>query len=300
MAVEPSPQSAPATGLLDQRPAGPGVPRPAIRLAALDLDHTLVGPDLTLSPRVKAAVAQTLARGVPVTIITGRGTAITGRYAAELGLTAPIICFQGGLVYDYRAQRVLHEVRLDPAVVPIVARLAEQHGWNLQFETPTMSYLPRVSGHPPELLDLLRLSGWRRVDNFATDLPETPHKFILTVNDPAQRDALAAELRARLAEAGLDLTVVPSHPILVEGLPAGLSKATGLAWLANYLGVPRAAVLAVGDNDNDAPMLAWAGVGVAMGNASPAARAAADWVAPSVAEDGAAVALQKFVLDREP
>lgn len=282
-------------------PAGSAPPsvaaqRPAIRLVALDLDHTLVGPDLTLSPRVKQAVAATLARGVAATIVTGRGVGITGHYATELGLTAPVICFQGGLVYDYRAQRVLHEVRLDPAVIPVVTRLAEQHGWNLQFETTTMSYLPRVSGHPQALLDLLRLAGWQRVDNLVTDLPETPYKFILTVSDPAGRDALAAELSARLAEAGLNLTVVPSHPILVEGIPAGLSKATGLAWLAGYLGVPREAVLAVGDNDNDAPMLAWAGVGVAMGNASPAARAAADWVAPSVAEDGAAVALEKYGL----
>jgi hypothetical protein len=274
----------------------PATARPAIRLAALDLDHTLVGDDLTLSPGVKAAVAAALARGVVVTIATGRGASITSRYAAELGLTAPIICFQGGLVYDYRAKRVLHEVRLDPAVIPVVIELAERHGWNLQFETTHMSYLPRVSGHPQALLDLLRLAGWQRVDNLATDLPEIPHKFILTVNDPAQRDALAAELSARLAEAGLNLTVVPSHPILVEGIPAGLSKATGLAWLAEYLGVGREAVLAVGDNDNDAAMLAWAGVGVAMGNSSPAALAAADWVAPSVAEDGAAAALEKFAL----
>jgi len=271
--------------------------RLAIRLVALDLDHTLVGPDLILRPRVKEAVARTLARGVAVTIATGRGAGITGRYAAELGLSAPIICFQGGLVYDYRARRVLHEVRLDPAVIPIVAQMAERHGWNLQFETTTMSYLPRVSGHPQELLDLLRLAGWRRVDNFATDLPETPYKFILTVGDGAQRDVLAAELSARLAEAGLNLTVVPSHPILVEGIPAGLSKATGLAWLADYLGIAREAVLAVGDNDNDAAMLAWAGVGVAMGDSSPAALAAAGWVAPSVAEDGAAAALEKYVLD---
>lgn len=298
MAVESSPLPAPAAG----QPAGQPDTRPpernewGIRLVALDLDHTLVGSDLLLTPRVKDAVARTLARGVAVTIVTGRGPVITGRYAAELGLSAPLICFQGGLVYDYRARRVLHEVRLDPAVIPVVVDLAERHGWNLQFETTAMSYLPRVSGHSQALLDLLRLAGWERVDNLATDLPEIPHKFILTADDPAQRDTLEAELRARLAEAGLNLAVVSSHPILVEGVPIGPNKATGLAWLAEYLGVPRAAVLAVGDNDNDVPMLDWAGVSVAMGDASPAALAAADWQAPSAAEDGAAIALEKYVL----
>ena len=301
--AERSPHAVPETSVMHdlltgRRPApGPTAPpRPPIRLAALDLDNTLIGPSLALSPRVKAAVAQALARGVAVTIATGRGPDVAAQYAAELGLTAPLICFQGGLVYDYVQRRVLHETRLDPAIIPIIVDLAEAHGWNLQFETPGMIYLPRESRHPEGLLALIRLAEWKRVDDLRTDMPVTPHKFILSVDGPGERDALAAALRARLAEAGLSLTVVPSHPILVEGLPPGLSKATGLAWLAESLGIPREAVLAVGDNDNDAPMLDWAGVGVAMGDASPAARAVADWIAPDVAADGAAVALEKYTL----
>jgi Cof subfamily protein (haloacid dehalogenase superfamily) len=267
-----------------------------VGLVALDLDQTLIGRDLMLSPRVKAAVAAAMARGVAVTIITGRGPSPTDQFAAALNLTAPLICFQGGLVYDYRERRVLHERRLDPAVIPVVVRLAETHGWNLQFETPDMIYLPRESNHPEELLALMRVAPWQRVNDLVTDMPVTPHKFILSVHDPAERDALVSELRMRLGEAGVTLTVVASHPILIEGLPPGLTKAVGLAWLAEHLGVPRAATLAVGDNDNDAPMLEWAGVGVAMGGASPAARAAAGWSVPSVEEDGAAVAIEKFVL----
>ncbi|MGH2521263.1 MAG: Cof-type HAD-IIB family hydrolase [Anaerolineales bacterium] len=269
-----------------------------IRLAAFDLDNTLIGPELRFSPRVREAVARARAQGVVVTLATGRGPSPTDQFAAALDLGAPLICFQGGIVYDYRARRVLHETRLDPAVIPVIVRLAEARGWNLQFETPDMIYLPRESNHPEALFDLLRVSNWKRVDNFLTDLPETPHKFILSVHDRAQRDALAAELRvlAHFDRELAEITVVPSHPILVEGLPRGMSKAVGLAWLAGYLGIAQSEVLAVGDNDNDAEMLSWAGVGVAMGDSSPAALAAADWVAPSVAEDGAAVAIERFIL----
>ena len=266
------------------------------RLLALDLDGTLIGHDLTLSPRVKDAVARAQARGVLVSIATGRGPSPADQFAEQLGLEAPLICFQGGVVYDYRTRRTLFEKRLDPACIPIIVQLAEQHDWNLQFETPSMIYLPRESKHPEALMALIRVANWKRVDNFLTDLPEVPHKFILSVHDPAERDALVNELRARASEAGLTITVVASHPILIEGLPPGLNKAVGLAWLAERLNIPREAVVAVGDNDNDAPMLEWAGVGVAMSNGSPAALAAADWVAPSVEEDGAAAAIERYVL----
>jgi hypothetical protein len=267
-----------------------------IRLAAFDLDNTLIGPGLAFSPRVQEALARARTKGVLVTIATGRGPSPTDQFAAALGLSAPLVCFQGGIVYDYRARRVLHETRLDPAVVPLIVRLSAERGWNLQFETPDMIYLPRESNHPAELLDLLRVSNWTRVDDFLTDLPETPHKFILSVHDRAERDALAAELQASFDHTLARITVVASHPILVEGIPRGVSKATGLAWLAGHFHVAPAEVLAVGDNDNDAEMLRWAGVGVAMENGSPAALAAADWIAPSVEADGAAAAIERYIL----
>jgi hypothetical protein len=90
--------------------------------------------------------------------------------------------------------------------------------------------------------------------------------------------------------------VVASHPIIIEGVPRGLSKATGLAWLADHLHLAQNDVMAVGDNDNDAPMLRWAGLGVAMADGSPAALAAADFIVPPVGQDGAAIALEKYVL----
>jgi Cof subfamily protein (haloacid dehalogenase superfamily) len=266
-----------------------------IKLVAFDVDGTLLDHRMTFSPRVRAVIARAQAQGLIVTLATGRGPSPTDKFAADLALTAPLVCFQGGLVYDHLARRVLHEVRLDPALVPLIVRLAEEHGWHLQFESPDMIYLPRESDPPQELLGLLSVSNWKRVDSFLTDLPETPHKFILTVHTPAERDPLAARVRAIMDRSLAAITVVPSHPLLVEGLPRGMNKSVGLEWLIGHFNLDRSEVLAVGDNDNDAEMLRWAGVGVAMGNASPAALVAADWVAPPVAEDGAAVALEKYL-----
>jgi Cof subfamily protein (haloacid dehalogenase superfamily) len=268
------------------------------RLVAFDLDNTLVGPNLTLSARVKAAVAQAQAQGVRVTIATGRGPQPTDQYAEALDLTTPLICFQGGMIYDHRARQVLHETRLDPALIPVVVQLAQERGWNLHFELPGVTYLARGANHSQRLLDLLRMAHLEHVDDLAASLPDTPHKFMFSVHDPSHRDALIAEIRAALSTdprlAGM--SVIASHPILVEALPQKLNKAEGLAWLSGHLGIGPGEVMAVGDNDNDVEMLGWAGLGVAMADSSPLALAAADAVVPGASEDGAAVALERYVL----
>jgi Cof subfamily protein (haloacid dehalogenase superfamily) len=268
-----------------------------IRLAAFDLDQTLFGSDLVISPRVQRAVAQAQGRGVIVTIATGREARLTARFARELNLTAPLVCAQGALVYDYLTDRTLHDVRLPGELLPKVIEATARHGWNLHFEMPHGLFLPKHSNHPPILFDLIRLSQWSRLDDFLRDLPEPPLKFIITLNTPDERERVMAEMRAEFD--GL-VNIVASHTYLIEGLPAGVDKGRGVAWLAEYFHIPQAEVMAVGDNDNDVPMIQWAGIGVAVGNASPAAQAAADWVAPPVEEDGAAAALEKFVLDISP
>jgi Cof subfamily protein (haloacid dehalogenase superfamily) len=266
------------------------------RLVAFDLDNTLIGRDLVLSPRVRAAVARAQARGVLVTFATGRGLWPTTQLAAELNLQTPIVCFQGALVYDFHADCVLHETRLEPEVVPAIVRLARERRWNLEFETPWVVYVGREIDHKEAVLKLLKTAEVRQVNDFLTDMPEVPHKFLLSVPDPALRDGLEAELRACWDQELARITIVPSHPLLVEGVPHGMNKAVGVAWLAARLGIDRQEVMTVGDYNNDVEMLEWAGLGVAMSDGSPAALAAADVAVPPMTEDGAAVALEKYVL----
>jgi hydroxymethylpyrimidine pyrophosphatase-like HAD family hydrolase len=120
----------------------------------------------------------------------------------------------------------------------------------------------------------------------------TPDK-VLFVGDPEAIPAMGTLLRETL---GRQADVMRSHARFIEVIPKGADKGSGLAWLARHLGVPRESVMAVGDHENDGSMVQWAGVGVAMGNAVPGLKAAADWVAPGLEADGAAAALERFVL----
>jgi hydroxymethylpyrimidine pyrophosphatase-like HAD family hydrolase len=172
----------------------------------------------------------------------------------------------------------------------------QANDWNFHFEVAGHIYLGRTSHHPPIFYELIRVTEWTRVDDLLHDLPAVPHKFIVTLNYPQERARVVAEMQAAFNGR---ISVIPSHAYLVEGLPAGVNKGDGLAWLADYYHLSATQVMAVGDNDNDVPMLQWAGVGVAVGNASPLARTAADWIAPPVSEDGAAAAIDKYILGFE-
>lgn len=276
----------------DPKPVPGTVGSVGVRLVALDLDQTLFGTDLVISPRVKAAIATAQAKGTRVTIATGREAKLAARFGRELGLTTPLITAQGACIYDHVRETVLHDVRLKPELLPRILDAAKRHSWNIHFEMFDRLFFPAQSNHPPALFELLRYSNWARVGDLIRDMPEPPHKVIVTLARTEDRPRIVSEMRKAL---GKELTIVPSHPHLVEGLPAGVNKGRGLAWLANHLGVKRTQVLAIGDSEADVPMLEWAGVGVAMGNGSPTARAAANWVAPPLNQDGAAVALERFV-----
>ncbi|HSA08981.1 MAG TPA: Cof-type HAD-IIB family hydrolase [Candidatus Paceibacterota bacterium] len=265
----------------------------AIRLIALDLDQTVFGNDLVVRPRLQGVLARVRSLGTAITIATGRDVKLTSRFAREMNVTAPIICVQGGCIYDHAREQVLRDVRLKPELLPRIVEAADRYGWSIHFEAFDRNYLPAKSSHPPRFFELLRYSNWVRVGNLLRDMPEPPHKFIVTLPRPEDRARIVAEMQEAL---GHDATIVPSHPHLVEGLPAGVNKGHSLAWLAGHLAVAQDEVLAIGDSDADVPMIKWAGVGVAMGNGSAAAKGAADWVAPTLEEDGAAAAIERFCL----
>jgi Cof subfamily protein (haloacid dehalogenase superfamily) len=263
-----------------------------IKLIALDLDGTVLKFDRSMSERVPRATKAAAERGVRVTIATGRGAPTVRDLADRLGVNAPVICQHGGTLTDLTTNDVLHRITLDPTLACEALAFARRHpSWHAvifrrddiiveEQRFPTEAY--SISGHKPI-----------QVDDMCAEIErDAPDKFMLML-DPSETVTV---LHAMSEFIGDRATVVQSSRRLVEVHSKQAHKGAALAKLAGLLRIPQEQVMAIGDHDNDETMLAWAGVGVAMGNASPRARTAARFHTESVDEDGAAIAIEKFVL----
>lgn len=262
-----------------------------IRLIAADLDGTLMGASLRVSPRVRAVLQRVRKKGVLFTIATGRSFSETLPFASQVDITAPLICCQGGYIRSLGSPYPLYEAIMPLELAQEAIRLSRGASWHLHIYLDDVVY----SEHPLGREQLYERLGMqvRHVPDLLALLRRPPAKFLIMTDEPEEAARLDEELGASFAGR---LSIVRSYPTFVEGSPQGVSKAQGLAWLAAHLKIPPQAVMAIGDQDNDADMLDWAGLAVAMGNASPGVKAVADHVAPPVEEDGVAEAIERFAL----
>lgn len=268
-----------------------------IGLVALDIDGTLVGDDLTIGPDTLAAVREARARGVIVTLVTGRMVSSALRFALELGIDAPLVGYQGALIRDMpvagsdRVGRLLVHTPLSAATAREIVIWTREHGLDphlnhlerfiLRADDPGADDYSEFMGASPELVPDL------------SDSIRHPITKVLAVGEPPLPVEIAPIARARFA--GLaDVTI--SHPKFLEFVAPGVSKGRAIRWLARRFGVALGATLAIGDQWNDLEMIAEVGHGTAMPTAPARVRAVARYVAPPLAEEGVARMIEALVL----
>jgi Cof subfamily protein (haloacid dehalogenase superfamily) len=262
-----------------------------IELLALDLDGTIVGDDGVISPRTRRALAAAQARGVQVTLATGRMFQATLPFARELRITSPLICYQGSMVRSPSGDPPLVHRTVPLDLAHRVVKWARERDLSVSAYLDDRLYTDRVT--PDTLFDAqLSQVELHRADDLLSLLTAEPTKLAI-VTDGRGTDRISRDLAGAM---GGRLRVVKTHPRFVEATHPQVSKGWALARLARLMGVPRENVMAAGDNDNDAEMIAWAGLGVAVGNGSLRAREAADHLAPPLEQDGLARAVERFIL----
>ncbi|GAA3042764.1 HAD family hydrolase [Streptomyces glomeratus] len=260
------------------------------RLIATDLDGTLLRPDETVSARTRAALAAATAAGAAHIVVTGRAVPWTRPILDDLGYRGLAVCGQGAQVYHAGERRLLTSVTLDRQIAGLaLAKIEAEVG-------------PLLLAASRDGLDgeVLVGPGYRVHDGplpyqpvrDPADLWSAPLNKIYIQHPRLSDDELAEA--AQQAAGGL-VGVTMAGEGIVEILPLGLTKATGLSLAARRLGLKAADTIAFGDMPNDIPMFAWASRGVAMANAHEDLKAVADEVTLSDEEDGIAVVLERLL-----
>jgi len=271
------------------------------RLLALDLDGTTVDDGQLPTPRVRRAIAAATAAGVQVIVATGRPYVSARRYGAALDLCTPLICFQGALVKECGGEaRTLFAEAVPEAPFAEVVALAQARGLELNIYTEETIY-HGPTAYSQEFYDRWFGLATQPVADLAATFARLraearPVLKGLFISEESASNQLTGELQARV---GGRLTVMRSHPLFVEVTSPNVSKGNALAFLADWYGIPQAETIAVGDSGNDLSMVEWAGLGVAVANATPEVRAAANWIAPPVTEEGVVTVIERFILNAE-
>ncbi|WP_405556981.1 Cof-type HAD-IIB family hydrolase [Streptomyces canus] len=259
------------------------------RLIATDLDGTLLRSDESVSRRTRDALAAATAAGAVHIVVTGRGARWTRHVLDDLGYDGLAVCAQGAQVYDAGEHRLLTSVTLDRQLAGVALAKIEAEVGPLYLAASRDGLDGDVMVGPG-----YAVTGALPSTPFtdASDLWAAPLNKIYIQHPELSDDELA---QAAVRAAGGFVTVAMAGQGIVELLPLGLSKATGLSLAARRLGVKAADTIAFGDMPNDLPMFAWASYGVAMADAHEELKAVADEVTSSNEEDGIAVVLERLL-----
>lgn len=261
-----------------------------VRLVAIDVDGTLARSDGTIAAESCASIARARAAGVVVVIATGRPWLVAARTATELGEVDHLVCSNGAVVARWPDGEFERDVYLDDdlagPLVEVLRRALPGIGIAFEFERGVRAERGFADRLPPGV------PIGAPLDDITSLLPRRVRKMMAWHDDFDDRlHHLATVLqeavgdRARIGMSGL---------AFVEVAPLELDKAAALDDLCRQLGIAPAEVVAFGDERNDVAMLRWAGLGVAVANAAPEARAAADRVGPSNDDHGVATVLDEL------
>lgn len=273
----------------------PNTTRLAPRLVASDVDGTLLDQHERVTERTRRAVSALVADGTPFVLSTGRPPRWIHPVVDQLGFAPMSVCANGAVIYDAAADRVVSAETLSVETLHWLAELAYRTLPGCGLAAERVGRSAHDSATPQFVSSPGYEHAWLNPDNVEMsdgDVVESPAVKLL-IRLPGSTSGHMASLLAPLISGRADLTYSTDNG-LIELSATGVSKASGLAKVAETLSVDPSDIVAFGDMPNDVPMLSMVGLGVAMGNAHPAAVAAANETTLTNAEDGVAQVLERW------
>jgi len=266
-------------------------------LIACDVDGTLFDENETITPRTRDAVGAAVAAGAQFVLATGRPPRWIRPVVEALGFAPIAVCANGAVLYDPANDRVVSARTLAVDTLAELAELAARVIPGAGLAVERIGERAHDTATPQFISSPGYEHAWLNPDNTEVsidDLLSAPAIKLLIRKTGARSADMAAELAKHVGIEG-DITYSTNNG-LVEIVPLGISKASGVEEVARPQGITSDEVVAFGDMPNDIPMLLWAGHGVAMGNAHPDVLGAADEITAPNTDDGVARVLERWWL----
>ncbi len=268
----------------------------AYKLLALDMDGTLLNSQKKISPKTAAAIAELSRSGIAVVLSTGRGVAELADYKAELKFMHYGVTISGGLVYDFFNNKpvIAHPLAEDLMLKIIDAGLDERAMIHLLSIDKSLMREDDIQ-HTPDFQMAVYQDMYNRICTRCEDFKAYAHEHvgeIIKVNMYHRTPESMRRNYERLKN--LPLTLAVAETTALESSPRGISKASGLRELCDFLKIDISETVAVGDAPNDIEILKTAGVAAVMGNATDDIKVLADFVTADNDHDGIVKIIEKF------
>ncbi len=232
------------------------------------------------------------ASGLHVIVVTGRMVQSLQRIVPLSILGEPAICYQGAAVVDADGSWLLH-VTIDVELAKETIGALEAEGFHPNVYVDDELYVSHMTQHAEAYASFQGLEI-HVVGNVADWLDRPPTK-VVCVGDSDVLDGVEVRMKERFRGR---LTISKSLPYFLEFTALGITKASGLDFLAERMGFTREQTITFGDGENDVELVAWAAYGIAVENAHPRVKAVADWVCPPAKDEGVAAVLEALLDSR--
>jgi len=261
-----------------------------IKMVATDIDGTILRGDFGFSPAVKKCVKSLCSRGIKVVLVTGRMHCAAMCLAQELGLTTPIVSYQGGMVKENALDgEVYYNKYLDPVYAEKIITWARENKIHLNLYMDDVLYVEQDCETIRNYTEARYINY--HVRSFDDLKLEKINKILAIDYNDAKRVASWVEY---LKDEYPELYIVTSTPYFCEISHPDAKKSTAVEFLRKKWGFEKDEVLAIGDQNNDIELLKAGGVPVAMGNATDELKSCACFVTDTVDNDGFVKAIEKF------
>jgi len=268
------------------------------KLIALDLDGTLLNSQRTISPENQQAIAAARAKGVTVVLVSGRPTEGMLEHVNTLNMLSDddyVLSYNASLVQSGKSKNTIHKAILTGKDAKYIADIATEFGVNVHAFTPQVGLITPI------------ISQYTERESIVNGMPITVFDFAELADDEdilktmvvADSDKLTEFENQLSAELHARYTIMRSTPFFLEFLSKKSHKGIGVKALADHLNIAAKEVICMGDAGNDAHMLEYAGLGVAMDNATDEIKGLAQYITSSNNEHGVAKVINKFVLNKK-